>query len=148
MPASVDCRLPVAYGAEAIPIEINPAFEPAPPLASRLIERTEFLPLEFIVMITVRNFLFTAFFFAMSLSMAAQAQPTPSASGPSASVMMSQGCSKPMAKHDHGADKGTPRPMAKSGPCTAASASSADGAASSATAKKLPKHNHSAEKNH
>jgi hypothetical protein len=67
---------------------------------------------------------------------------------PMSGAMMSHDCAKPMAKHDHGAEKGTPRATSKSGPCAAGAMTMApEGAASAAPAKKLPKHNHGAEKN-
>ncbi|GAP39044.1 hypothetical protein ISF6_0757 [Piscinibacter sakaiensis] len=62
--------------------------------------------------------------------------------------MMSHDCAKPMAKHDHGAERGTPRSAPKSGPCAPGMGAMApEGSASAAPAKKLPKHNHGAEKN-
>mgnify|MGYP000902047875 CR=1 FL=1 len=83
-----------------------------------------------------------------SVTLGAQAQTAPAGSTPTADHMKSQDCARPMPKHDHGAEKGTPRPVAKFGPCeTGAAVSAPEGAASTAQAKKLPRHNHSAEKN-
>jgi len=104
--------------------------------------------LEFHAMTTIRTLLASVLFASVALSAAAQTQPAAAASAPMGGAMMSMDCAKPMAKHDHGAEKGTPRSMAKPGPCTAgASAMAPEGAASAAQTKKLPKHNHGAEKN-
>jgi hypothetical protein len=52
--------------------------------------------------------------FALALSAAAVAQeapvPTPAPDAGAASTMP-RDCAKPMARHDHGAEKGTPTPM-------------------------------------
>lgn len=99
-------------------------------------------------MTTIRTLLASVLFASVALSAAAQAQPAATASAPMGGSMMSTDCAKPMAKHDHGAEKGTPRPMAKTGPCAAGAAPMApEGAASTAQTKKLPKHNHGAERN-
>lgn len=60
--------------------------------------------------------------FAISLSSAALAQDGPAA--PAAASSASTDCAKPMARHDHGAEKGTPSPKAMA-PCGAESASPA-----------------------
>ncbi|MDO9286447.1 MAG: hypothetical protein Q7U26_16245 [Aquabacterium sp.] len=97
---------------------------------------------------TIRTLFASALFASAALAASAQTQPAASASMPMGGVMMSYDCAKPMAKHDHGAEKGTPRAMPKSGPCAVgATATAPEGAASAAPAKKLPKHNHGAEKN-
>lgn len=99
-------------------------------------------------MSTFRTLFVSALFASAALAASAQTPPAASASMPMGGAMMSHDCAKPMAKHDHGAEKGTPRPMAKSGPCPAgAAAAGSEGAASAAPAKKLPRHNHGAEKN-
>jgi len=99
-------------------------------------------------MTTIRTLFVSVLFTCAALAASAQTQPAASASMPMSGAMMSHDCAKPMANHDHGAEKGTPRPMAKSGPCAAGAAATApEGAASTAQAKKLPRHNHGAEKN-
>lgn len=99
-------------------------------------------------MTTIRTLFVCALFASAALAASAQTQPAASASMPMGGAMTSHDCAKPMAKHDHGAEKGTPRPMAKSGPCVAgAPATAPKAAASTAQTKKLPKHNHGAEKN-
>ncbi len=105
--------------------------------------------LEFIVMTTIRILFAVAFATSVAFAATAQAQSAPAASAPMMSGnTMPHDCAKPMAKHDHGAEKGTPRPMSMTGPCAAGAAASApEGAASAAKTKKLPKHNHGAEKN-
>jgi hypothetical protein len=124
------------------------SFDPGSPMARRPIEPIASISLEFIVMSTFRTLLASVLFASAALSATAQTQPTAGASAPMGGAMMSQDCAKPMAKHDHGAEKGTPRPMSKSGRCAAGTAASApEGAASTAQAKKLPKHNHGAERN-
>lgn len=67
----------------------------------------------------------------------AQQPAAPAASAAQAEHMMKD-CAKPKAKHDHGAEKGTPTPM-KAMPCEA----SADAASVPARAKKKPTHDHS-----
>ena len=82
-------------------------------------------------MIMIRNLI--AIVAYVCLAATVQAQPAPVASAPLAGDKMSQDCAKPMAKHDHGAEKGMPKPTSKSGPC--ASTAAAPGAASSAPKK-------------
>jgi len=72
--------------------------------------------------------------FALALSAAAavaQQPPATSESTPTASAAMPQDCSKPMARHDHLADKGITRPM--SGPCGAKTSASAAKAKANST---------------
>jgi hypothetical protein len=124
------------------------SFDTSSPIARRSTAPIASISLEFIVMSTIRTLLASFLFASVALSAAAQTQPAASASMPMGGAMMSNDCAKPMAKHDHGAEKGTPRPMSKSGPCAAGAAATAqEGAASTAQSKKLPKHNHGAEKN-
>lgn len=125
-----------------------PEFGSASPMAKRSTEPLASIRLAFIDMSTFRTLFVSALFASAALAASAQTPPAASASMPMGGAMMSHDCAKPMAKHDHGAEKGTPRPMAKSGPCMAgATATASDGAASTTPAKKLPKHNHGAEKN-
>jgi len=99
-------------------------------------------------MTTIRTLVVSVLFTCAALAASAQTQPAASASMPMSGAMMSHDCAKPMTNHDHGAEKGTPRPMAKSGPCmTGAAATAPEAAASAAPNKKLPKHNHAAGKN-
>jgi hypothetical protein len=117
-------------------------------MARRSIEPTASILLEFIAMSTFRTLVVSALFASAALAASAQTPPAASASMPMGGAMMSHDCAKPMAKHDHGAERGTPRSASKSGPCAAGMAATAsEGAASAAPAKKLPKHDHGAEKN-
>jgi hypothetical protein len=117
-------------------------------MARRSIEPTASILLEFIVMSTIRTLFVSALFASAALAASAQTPPAAGASMPMGCAMMSHDCAKPMAKHDHGAERGTPRSASKSAPCAAGMAAMApEGAASAAPAKKLPKHNHGAEKN-
>jgi hypothetical protein len=94
----------------------------------------------------IRNLFASLLVTSVAFGASVQAQPAPTASMPMGDHMKSTDCAKPMAKHDHGAEKGTPSP--KSGPCAAGTMATApEGAASTAPARKLPKHNHGAEKN-
>lgn len=75
--------------------------------------------------------------FALALSAAtalAQQPPAASEPTPTTSASVSQDCRKPMARHDHLADKGITRPM--SGPCAGKPSASA------AKAKAKPGHEH------
>jgi hypothetical protein len=75
--------------------------------------------------------------FALALSTAAVAQGAPvSTPAPDAGAAstMPRDCTKPMARHDHGAEKGTPTPM--SAVCPTATT------ASPAKAKSKPGHDH------
>ena len=99
-------------------------------------------------MSTFRPLFVSALFASAALAASAQTPPAASASMPMGGAMMSHDCAKPMAKHDHGAERGTPRSAPKSGPCAPGMGAMApEGSASAAPAKKLPKHNHGAEKN-
>jgi hypothetical protein len=69
-------------------------------------------------------------------------QPAAPASAPMPGNMMSHDCAKPMAKHDHGAEKGMPRPLSMSAPCAGGAAASAPAMGDSATKKQLT-HDHS-----
>jgi hypothetical protein len=84
-------------------------------------------------------------FAGIAFAASAQTQPTqpaPSASTPMAGSMMSHDCAKSMAKHDHGAEKGMPRPLSMSAPCAGDAAASAPAKSDSATKKQLT-HDHS-----
>jgi hypothetical protein len=118
------------------------SFDAAPPSARRSIEPTASILLEFIVMSTIRTLLASFLFASAALSASAQTQPAAGASAPMGGAMMSQDCAKPMAKHDHGADKGMPRPTAKAEPCMGDAGATAPAASASAP-KKQPNHDHS-----
>lgn len=76
----------------------------------------------------------------LTLSAVAQSQPTQGAPMPMPTVEMSHDCGKPMKRHDHGAERGTPSPKSMPAPCAAgAAAPSAEGA--SAPKKRL-NHDH------
>lgn len=84
-------------------------------------------------------------FACVAFAASAQTQPTqpaPSASAPMAGSMMSHDCAKPMAMHDHGAEKGMPRPLSMSAPCAGGAAASAPAKGDAATKKQLT-HDHS-----
>jgi len=67
---------------------------------------------------TTNHILSVAIFVAsISLTAVAQEVPGASASSPRASASMPQDCAKSMPRHDHGAEKGAPRPMSSSGSC-------------------------------
>jgi hypothetical protein len=83
---------------------------------------------------TIHIFSAAVFAASVALSVPVQAQPAASASAPATAATMPHDCSSQMAKHDHGQDKGTPRPASMSAPC-------APTAAASAT-KKSQRHNH------
>jgi len=78
-----------------------------------------------------------------ALTATVQAQPATAASISLAGANTAQDCAKPMAKHDHGEEKGTPTPTATatSAPCAVAAAAS--GPAAVASSAKKPGHNHS-----
>ncbi len=92
-------------------------------------------------MSTIRTSFAITAIFAAALSTAVQAQPAPTAPA-SAAAPKQQECGKTMARHDHGAEKGTPRPSTMAMPCAAKEAASAPDASASAPKKKL-KHDHS-----
>lgn len=96
--------------------------------------------LEFPTMTTIRTLCAAIFAASIALSGAAQAQSAPPAPMPVADGQTPHDCAKPMRKHDHGAEKGIPTPVAKSAPCAAAAATVPAAAASAA---KKPGHNHS-----
>lgn len=91
-------------------------------------------------MSTIHHHLAAVLVATFALAAPAQAQQAAGASAPMAGSMMSSDCAKSQAKHDHGAEKGTPRSQSKSGPCMTATAASAPTAAASSS-KKL-KHDH------
>lgn len=81
------------------------------------------------------RFLPIAFALALSAATALAEQPrAASESTPTTTTSVSQDCRKPMARHDHLADKGITRPM--SGPCAGKPSASA------AKAKAKPMHEH------
>jgi len=66
----------------------------------------------------------TSFALALAAGSAlAQQAPAAAASATDGNGTMSHDCAKPMAKHDHGAERGMP--AAKAAPCAAAPASAA-----------------------
>lgn len=75
-------------------------------------------------------------FSTLALAASAQAQQPMGASAP-----MPGDCAKPQAKHDHGAEKGTPRSLSKAGPCKTVTVASEPAVAASASRKK-PTHDH------
>lgn len=92
-------------------------------------------------MTTIRTLSAAIFAAAVALSGTALAQSAPAASMPMAGATAPHDCAKPIRKHDHGAERGTPTPMARSAPCAVAAAASAPAAAASSAKK--PGHNHS-----
>ncbi len=86
-------------------------------------------------MTTIRILSAAIFAASIALSGTVQAQSAPAASMPMAGGTMSHDCAKPIRKHDHGAEKGTPTPMATSAPCAVAAAASEPAAAASSAKK-------------
>ena len=76
-----------------------------------------------------------------ALSASAQSQPAASASMPMSGNAMPHDCGKAIAKHDHGADRGTPSMQAKAAPCEPIAGAPTPAAAASAV-KKQPRHDH------
>jgi hypothetical protein len=91
-------------------------------------------------MITIHRHLAAVLFASLALVASAQAQQPMGASSPMAGSMKAGDCAKPVARHDHGAEKGTSRSQQKAGPCMANGASAPAAAASSA--KRKPAHDH------
>jgi hypothetical protein len=85
-------------------------------------------------MTTVRILSAAIFASSMLMTGAVQAQPAPAASVP-------QDCAKPMAKHDHGAEKGMPSAKTMSAPCAPMAAASKPADAASSPKKTL-NHDH------
>lgn len=55
---------------------------------------------------------------------AAQSRPAERASAPMSAASMSTDCAKPMARHDHAAEKGMPKTQPTVGPCPPLAAAS------------------------
>ena len=87
---------------------------------------------ESIAMNTIR--ILTSSFFVASLALTGIAQAQSAVAPPSESASMPHDCAKPMAKHSHAAEKGTPVTTSKSGPCAPV--------ASATTKKDKTKHDH------
>ena len=88
---------------------------------------------------TMTRILFASIFCAsLALIAPAHAQSATGASAP-ALATMGRDCAKPMAKHDHAAEKGNPKPASMSDGCAPAKAKSTAAAASAAEKKT---HNH------
>ena len=77
-------------------------------MASWFFEPFASILLEFIVMTKIRTLFASVLFAAVALTASAQTQPAPGASAPMSGAMMSGDCAKPMAKHNHGAEKNNP----------------------------------------
>jgi len=99
-------------------------------------------------MTTIRTLAISFVLATAALSASAQSQPAASASMPmSGNAMpmmdnaMPHDCGKAIAKHDHGADRGTPSMQAKAAPCGPIAGAPTPAAAASA-AKKQPRHDH------
>lgn len=82
-------------------------------------------------------------FLAGTLAVGATAQTAPStaASMPMAGAAMPRDCGKPLARHDHGAERGSPAPKAKTAPCEQGAGAAKPAQAASAPSKR-PKHDH------
>lgn len=93
-------------------------------------------------MTTIRILSVAIFAAASTLTATAQTAPAPAASMPMAGATMPLDCAKPMAKHDHGAERGMPTSKTKSVPCTPTVAATTTSESASAPKKQL-KHNHS-----
>lgn len=92
-------------------------------------------------MTTIRTLCAAVLAAFIALSGTVQAQSAPAVSMPVADGTMARDCAKPMRKHDHGAERGTATPMARSAPCAVAAA--APGPAAAASSARKPVHNHS-----
>lgn len=55
--------------------------------------------------------------FSLVSTAAAQSRPAEMASAPMSAAPMSMNCAKPMARHDHAAEKGMPKTQPTAGPC-------------------------------
>ena len=82
---------------------------------------------------TIRILSSSFFVASLALTGVAQAQSA-AAAPPSESASMPHDCAKPMTKHSHAAEKGTPVTTSKSGPCAPV--------ASATTKKDKTKHDH------
>lgn len=92
-------------------------------------------------MTTIRILSAAIFVASIALTANAQSQPMSGASAPMAGASMPHDCARPMAKHDHSAEKGMPTPKSMSGPCAPATAASAS------KAKAKARHDHASTKN-
>lgn len=92
-------------------------------------------------MTTIRTL--CAAFFATTLAWGAMAQTpsAPSASMPTAGTTMPQDCAGPVARHDHGVEKGVYAPKRGQANCAATATAATPAQAASAPAK-LRKHDH------
>ena len=61
---------------------------------------------------------------SIALTAAAQSRPAEMASTPMSAASMPMDCAKPMAKHDHAAEKGMPKTQSAAGPCPPLAAAS------------------------
>jgi hypothetical protein len=93
-------------------------------------------------MSTIRTLFVSAFVASVALAASAQTPPAAGASMPMGGDMMSNDCAKPMARHDHGAERGMPRAKTTAGPCMPDASASAPAEAAPA-AKKPLRHDHS-----
>lgn len=75
-------------------------------------------------MTTIRILSAALFVTSIALTAPAQAQPAAADSAPMTSASMPTDCAKPMARHNHGADKGMPTTKSMSEPCAPAAAAS------------------------
>ena len=83
-------------------------------------------------MTTIHNISAAILACAFGLTVTVQAQPAAAGAVPMAGATLKQDCARPVAKHDHGAEKGTPSPKTMSGPCTPADAARMSSDAASA----------------
>ena len=89
-------------------------------------------------MTSIRKLSVALFVSTLALTATAQDRPAGSAASPTPSTTTAQDCAEPMARHDHGAEKGMPMAKSKSvsGPCAPAAAASAP------KEKAKPRHDH------
>ena len=85
--------------------------------------------------------LLSAACFMATLAAGTMAQSAPAASMPIAGHMVARDCGKPLARHDHGAERGSPSPKAKAVPCEPSATAAPPSTAASAPGKR-PKHDH------
>ncbi len=98
-------------------------------------------------MTTNRTLCVSVAFFTMTLAGGAMAQTppasvAPAASMPTAGASMPHDCAKPIARHDHGVEKGVYAAKTRQAPCAATADTAATPAQAASTPAKRLKHDH------
>jgi hypothetical protein len=76
-------------------------------------------------MTQTRKLCIALFLSTLALTATAQDRPAASPASPTPSTTLAHDCVKPMPRHDHTAEKGTPTPKSIIGPCGPSAAASA-----------------------